>query len=177
MNAGRLARNSFPSTEQSILRTRKPRCPSRSDRASRRMLSRRPAARCSSPRPHPCSSMLPLLSPLPLSLPFATPCVPLSNPCPPSPLSLSLSLSLSSVLRSLVSRSTRNTVYIHTRYTLFSPTASDSRDSLRKSTISRACKRSRFGTSGKRSCRPPRHFRCAGIRTMNELACVIIAPT
>lgn len=52
-------RSSFD-REQSILRTRKPRCPSRSDRASRRTLLGRPAARYSPPRPHPCSSFAPL---------------------------------------------------------------------------------------------------------------------
>lgn len=64
-------RSSFD-REQSILRTRKPRCPSRSDRASRRTLLGRPAARYSPPRPHPCSSSTPLPF-LPLSSPFFAP--------------------------------------------------------------------------------------------------------
>ena len=140
MNAVRLVRNSFPSTEQSILRTRKPRCPSRIDRASRRTLSR-PAARCSSPRPHPCSSMPRTASSSFPFAPFFTVClpyVPLLNPCVFASLSLSLSLFSSLLFSSLfcspfaVSRSTRNTTSIHTRCTLFSPTGSDSRDSLQK---------------------------------------------
>lgn len=64
-------RSSFD-REQSILRTRKPRCPSRSDRASRRTLLGRPAARYSPPRPHPCSSSASLPF-LPLSSPFFAP--------------------------------------------------------------------------------------------------------
>lgn len=119
-------RSSFD-REQSILRTRKPRCPSRSDRASRRTLLGRPAARYSPPRPHPCSSFAPLPFP-PRSSPqlhvlLLEPFLSLSNGLPLESARLASTLSLSSPrpARSFPFHTERR--YIHARYTLFNRSA------------------------------------------------------
>lgn len=148
------------STEQSILRSRKPRGPSRSDRASRRTLGR-PAARYSPPRPHPCSSM-------PCAASFSFPFTPffvflcrvrvlLWNPCARS-LSRSSSLLLSTRRFPF---HTKQLCYTHALHA-----------ALYKSRLYRTRACANFGEA-----LSSRHFRCAGIRTMNELACVVIAPT
>lgn len=123
-----------------------------------------------------CLALLPLLCPFLYRLPSRTflSRIPV-RPC----LSLSFFLSsLSPVLRSPVSRSTRNTVYIHTRVRRsFHPLAAI-RARLASKVDDIACVYTlalrNFGETFSSSSR---HFHCAGIRTMNKLACVIIAPT
>lgn len=168
-------RSSFD-REQSILRTRKPRCPSRSDRASRRTLLGRPAARYSPPRPHPCSSFAPLPFP-PRSSPqlhvlLLEPFLSLERLATRERATRfdSLSVSLSLLLAPLaVSRSTRNAaIYTHVTRSSTAPPRS-ARE------VDDSCTRAHATNFGE--ALSSRHFRCTGIPTMNELACVVIAPT
>lgn len=106
-----------------------------------------------------CLAPLPFLSPLPLSSSFCAARAFFSGTRVLVPShDQALFYSLLGVFRS-----TRNNSAIHTRYTRLSTKV----DYI---ALVRALR-----TSGKHS--RPRHFRCAGIRTMNELACVVIAPT